>query len=49
MAGNGEEVLANSLTQDCCGRLESVLSEVFEDCKVYPFGSRISGIGTNVS
>ncbi|KAL1509669.1 hypothetical protein ABEB36_004375 [Hypothenemus hampei] len=40
-----EFVVKDSQTEQCCAELESVLDEYFKDCEVYPFGSRISGLG----
>nr|CAH7762201.1 unnamed protein product [Callosobruchus chinensis] len=36
---------SNELTLYCCQRLEVALSSYFPECKAYPFGSRISGLG----
>ncbi|VEN54520.1 unnamed protein product, partial [Callosobruchus maculatus] len=36
---------SNELTFYCCQRLEEVLRNCFPECKAYPFGSRISGLG----
>ncbi|XP_066257230.1 uncharacterized protein [Euwallacea similis] len=49
MAKNADNVLTNSLTKYCCQKLQSTLAEIDENCKVYPFGSRISGIGNQDS
>lgn len=38
----------NQLTRECCLRLETTLGTIFEGCKAYPFGSRISGLGDQV-
>ncbi|KAJ8913947.1 hypothetical protein NQ315_015184 [Exocentrus adspersus] len=38
-------LICNSLTKECCARLEAALSATFEGCKAYPFGSRVSGLG----
>ncbi|XP_018572666.1 uncharacterized protein LOC108912018 [Anoplophora glabripennis] len=39
----------NQLTKECCTRLEVALGVVFEGCRAYPFGSRISGLGDQYS
>ncbi|XP_060532348.1 speckle targeted PIP5K1A-regulated poly(A) polymerase-like [Cylas formicarius] len=44
-----EELVALNSMRECCADLERSLNEVFEQCKVYPFGSRISGIGNKDS
>ncbi|CAG9766954.1 unnamed protein product [Ceutorhynchus assimilis] len=49
LANEAEGVINNSLTRDCCEKLETDLKLAFEHCKVYPFGSRISGIGNDKS
>nr|CAI5865418.1 unnamed protein product [Callosobruchus analis] len=36
---------SNELTLLCCNRLEEALRPCFPQCKAYPFGSRISGLG----
>jgi hypothetical protein len=33
---------------ECCGDLEDTLAFYYPNCKAYPFGSRISGLGNNV-
>lgn len=32
----------------CCKALEEALSTVFPNCRAYPFGSRVSGLGNQV-
>lgn len=32
----------------CCGDLEKALASIYKDCKAYPFGSRVSGLGNKV-
>ncbi|XP_066154561.1 uncharacterized protein [Euwallacea fornicatus] len=49
MAKNADNVLTNSSSRYCCQKLQSALAEIDENCKVYPFGSRISGIGNQDS
>lgn len=49
LVAQAEEVLTIPDTRVCCEKLEEALREQFENCKVYPFGSRISGIGTKSS
>ncbi|XP_050307942.1 terminal uridylyltransferase Tailor-like [Anthonomus grandis grandis] len=44
-----EEVIASPQTKICCDRLKEALSVLFGQCDVYPFGSRISGIGNKDS
>lgn len=39
----------SSLIRQCCQEFEMALSELYANCKVYPFGSRISGLGNKVS
>ncbi|CAH1994292.1 unnamed protein product [Acanthoscelides obtectus] len=36
---------SSDCTHYCCERLEAALSTFFPDCKAFPFGSRISGLG----
>ncbi|ENN71322.1 hypothetical protein YQE_11996, partial [Dendroctonus ponderosae] len=49
LAKEAEDVLRNSLTRDCCKQLESVLLAISPNCRVYPFGSRVSGLGNKDS
>ncbi|KAG5882878.1 hypothetical protein JTB14_026168 [Gonioctena quinquepunctata] len=50
MANEANDTLKyDQLTRDCCAKLEATLNVVFEQCKVYPFGSRISGLGNQYS
>lgn len=33
----------------CCKAIEIALSTVFTNCRAYPFGSRVSGLGNQVN
>lgn len=44
-----ETLLSNGATMACCNSIEDHLATTFEGCKVFPFGSRISGLGNQNS
>lgn len=44
-----ETLECNGPTMTCCRSVEQLLTPVFEGCKAYPFGSRISGLGNQKS
>lgn len=32
----------------CCADIEKALGSVYKNCKAYPFGSRVTGLGNKV-
>lgn len=39
--------LGDKMSQ-CCEGIENALKELYPDCKAYPFGSRVTGLGNIV-
>lgn len=45
---------ANSVVENqdnvwnCCRAIEIALSKIYKNCRAYPFGSRVSGLGDQV-
>lgn len=48
MQGAKELLNTEESMMKCCSAFESALTDVYPECKAYPFGSRVTGLGNQV-